>query len=220
MARLPRLVLPGQAHLMILPGLAGHPVFADDADRSDFLRMLNETAIADQVMLHAFALLDAEVQLLATPRVREDLARWVQSFGRQYVGAHNRRHGRQGTLWAGRFRCAVVEPGPLRLAALQWLDGQRGTAVLTSSGQRLGDERNDGLTDPPEYWALGNTPFEREAAYRCLLEEGVAPSLATALRQAAWGGWALGSEGFVTQVAIAAARPSRPRPRGRPTLKR
>ena len=149
MARLPRLVLPGHAHVLILLGLTGHPVFADAADRHDFLQMLDEAGTAEPVALHAFALLETEVHLLATPQQPQSLGRWVQAVGRRYVSAHNRRHHRQGTLWSGRYRCAVVEPGPLRLAALQWVDGQPGAGALTSADHRLGGSRRAGLSDLP-----------------------------------------------------------------------
>ncbi|MEO5735115.1 MAG: transposase [Rubrivivax sp.] len=218
MARLPRLVLPGQAHVLIQRGLPGQPVFVDADDRADFLRVLIEAAEVEQVGLHAFALLVSEVQLLATPVQAQGLARLVQAVGRRYVSAYNRRHRRAGTLWSGRFRCAVVEPGPFRLAALQWVDGAGGPgpSALTSAPHRLGSAPHPGLVDPPEYWALGNTPFEREAVYRRLLDQGLSPSLSASVRRAAMGGWALGSDGFVTQAGLTAQRPMRPRPRGRP----
>ena len=99
----------------------------------------------------------------------------MQALGRRYVAAHNRRHGRCGTLWDGRFRCGVVEPGPTRLQALCLIDGAAADPGLTSAAHRLGGPRDGLLIDPPEYWQLGNTPFEREAAYRRLLDAGVPP---------------------------------------------
>lgn len=68
----------------------------------------------------------------------------------------------------------------------------------------------------PETWALGNTPFDREAAYRALLLAGLPQAETDALRQAALGGWAAGSAAFVATVAQTAARPAAPRARGRP----
>jgi putative transposase len=76
------------------------------------------------------------------------------------------------------------------------------------------------LKNPPEIWALGNTPFEREAAYRSLLAAGLPATQAQALRQAALGGWAAGSAAFALDLSRATARPARPRPRGRPLTPR
>jgi REP-associated tyrosine transposase len=216
MTRLARLVVPGHAHLIIQRGHSGRPVFVDPKDRAAFLASLREAAAAAGVAVHAWALLEAEVQLLVTPAESSALGRMMQSLGRRYVGAYNRRHARSGTLWDGRFRCAVVEGGAMRLAALEWVDSQSTEPGITSAAQRTGGTRDGWLVDPPEFWALGNTPFEREAAYRRLLTQGVAKSIETSLRHAALGGWAVGSASFAIALAGSAKRPTRPRPRGRP----
>jgi len=216
MARLTRLVLPGQAHYLIQRGHSAQPVFADATDRAAFMAALREAAAAEHVAVHAYALADTEVQLLATPEQAPALGRMVQAVSRRYVSAYNRRHGRSGTLWDGRFRCAVVEPGATRLAVLRLIDGVSAEAGITSAGHRLGGAREPLLTDLPEIWALGNTPFDREAAYGQLLAQGLAAREAEALRRAALGGWAAGSAAFAAQVAETAARPALPRPRGRP----
>ena len=216
MARLTRLVLPGEAHYLIHRGHSTQRVFADGQDRAAFLAALREAAAAEKVAVHAFALLEAEVQLLATPQEPAALGRLVQAVSRRYVSAYNRRHGRSGTLWDGRFRCAVVEPGATRLAVLQLIDGQSSEAGFTSAAHRLGGPREALLVDLPEVWKLGNTPFEREAAYQALLERGLGSHQADSLRRAALGGWVAGSGQFAAKVAELASRPAAPRPRGRP----
>jgi putative transposase len=215
-ARLSRLVLAGQSHYLIQRGHNGQCVFADAADRAAYTAALRETAAAEQVQIHAYALLDTEVQLLATPAQAPALGRLMQALGRSYVGAHNRRHGRTGTLWDGRFRCAVVEPGETRLLVLRLIDGAAADPGLGSAGHRSGGAHDPLLVDPPEYWQLGNTPFEREAAYGALLATGVPLARAQMLRAAALGGWAAGTPAFAARVAEACARPALPRPRGRP----
>ncbi len=226
MARLARLALAGQAHLVVQRGHSGQAVFADTMDRDAYLAALREAAATAQVAVHAYALLDAEVRLLVSPTRAAGLAQLMQALGRRYVSAYNRRHGRSGTLWDGRYRCAVLQSGATRLQALLWADSARTPLESsdttteapphTSAAHRSGGTATPWLTDPPEYWALGNTPFEREAQYRTLLLAGVSTLQAQALQQAAWGGWAVGSAAFVATVAEQAARPARPRPRGRP----
>jgi putative transposase len=219
MARLPRLEWPGRLHYVILRGhgaLAGPGVFVDAADRTAFLATLREAAAAGAVQVHAYALLHDEAQLLATPATAGALGRLIQAVGRRYVSAYNRRHGHRGSLWAGRFHSAVIEAGTTALAALRLVDGASAEPGASSASHRTGATREPWLSDPPEVWALGNTPFEREAAWRALLAQGLDPVQAEALRKAALGGWALGSTAFVTATALATARPARPRPRGRP----
>jgi putative transposase len=213
MARLPRLVIPGHAHYVIQRGHNGQAVFADDADRRAFLACLREAARANALALHAYALNETDVHLLVTPPDEAALSRAIQQVGRRYVSAYNRRHARRGTLWDGRFRCGVVEPGAYRLAALLQIDGQPGE---TSAAHRSGGARDAALEDPAEFWQLGNTPFDREAAYRTLLVQGVAPAVAEAIARAAAGGWVAGSARFLRALGESApARHLQPRPAGR-----
>ena len=216
MVRQRRLLLPGQAHLIVLPTLPDLPAFRDALDQQVFLTTLRETARAEQVQIHAYALLPGEVRLLATVAQVERLSRWVQAIGRRYVSAYNRRHGRAGTLWSGRFRCAVVEPGTPRLTALQYVDGPHGDESLSSASHRCGGPRDPMLIDPPEYWSLGNTPFERESRYQRRLEAGAEPELSERLRRATIGGWPIGSVAFVDSLSASALRAVRPKARGRP----
>lgn len=243
MARLPRLVLAGEAHLVIQRALEGRPAFMDDEDRACYRAALHEALATERVALHAYALLEHEVLLLATPLRSESLARLMQAIGRRYVGAFNRRHGRNGTLWNGRFRACPVQAGGPLLQTMLWIDaagsasggGNHAASTDDAAGAGAphghalhagaqacslahhgGAARDSLLTDPPEYWELGNTPFEREHAWLNLLAAGVAPAAATRLRRAALGGWALGTPGFVAEAAAAGGRPAAPRPRGRP----
>lgn len=222
MARLPRLSLAGQPHWLIQRGHSGSAVVADAADRQTFLAALGEAAASEQVQIHAYALLDNEVHLLATPASTTGLSRMMQSLGRRYVSAYHRRHGGSGTLWDGRFRCAVVESGATLLDVLCLIDGLAGTSSEpgdSSLGHRAGGESLPLLVDPPPYWLLGNTPFERQAAWRRRVADGLPATRAAALRKAALGSWAVGPPAFTAAVAEEAARPAAPRPRGRPRLR-
>ncbi len=222
MARLPRLTLAAQPHWLIQRGHSGCPVVADNTDRETFLAALNEAAAAEQVRIHAYALLDNEVHLLATPATATGLSRMMQSLGRRYVSAYHRRHGGSGTLWEGRFRCAVVEAGASLLDVLCLIDGLAGIGAEPASsslGHRAGGQTHPLLIDPPPYWLLGNTPFERQAAWRRRVADGLPAALAAALRTAALGGWVVGSAAFASAVAKETARPAVPRPRGRPRLR-
>jgi len=72
------------------------------------------------------------------------------------------------------------------------------------------------LTEHPLYWAIGNTPFEREAAHRQLLEQGLTVEQTRAIADATSKGWALGSDGFAAMLEECTLRRVRPGRRGRP----
>jgi putative transposase len=224
-ARLRRLVVPGQTHHLVQRGHNGQPVFVGDEDRRLYLAALQDALRSQAVVLHAYALLDNEVQMLLQPPSEQALSRMMQALGRRYVALFNRRHGRSGTIWAGRFRAGVVQEGIHTLQCMLLVDSlpvRRGEDALaqasrwSSAPHRLGQCRDPLVTDPPEFWRLGNTPFEREAAYAALLAHGLDESQARRIEHAAASGWALGSPQFLADMAEQLGRPVRPRARGRP----
>src|SRR5262245_58637917 len=199
MARLPRLAVADHAHLVLLRGHGGEPVFRDDADRAAFLSALRSALDAEHVALHAYALLAACVWLLCTPATAQGIGRAVQSLGRGYSAAFNRRHQRRGSLWDGRYRAAVVEGGSQLLEAMVFVDQApaRDTQVpsalssaWSSARQHVGLTSQYPLTDAAPFWALGNTPFDRCAAYRLLLDEPQSRAHSQRFASAAERGWA------------------------------
>ena len=218
MARLPRLTLPGEPHLVVQRALPQRAAFADDIDRRAYAHVLREALSAEQVALHAYALCADEVRLVLTPAAPGSLPRLMQHLGRRFVAHHHRRHGGSGPLWDGRYRCVPLDSAAC-LDALRWVDGAAAEGFSSESRHcgaataRLDDLP---LREPPVYWDLGNTPFEREAAYRRLLAEGPPAPRVAQLLAALKGGWAFGAPGFLARAAQSGGRPASPRPRGRP----
>lgn len=233
MARQLRFVLPGEAHLVCQPGHNLGPVALDAADKDTWLSILRDAAATHRIVLHAWALSPQAQQLLLTPPSSLALSRFMQSLGRRYVAAFNARHARSGTLWNGRFLSCVVEAGPYLLKALQWVDlggaavsGPTGSSLATSNtlgsggwsslAQHLGQAQVPGLSDAAAYWALGNTPFERHAAYAALLERGFAATDLRALQLALRRGAPWGSSAFLALLQAQTPRRLLPGRRGRP----
>jgi len=226
MARLARLTLAGHPHHLIQRGLNRQLIVSDDVDRERLLADLRECAALHKVAVHAYVLMDNHLHLLATPADPQGLSRMMQSLGRRYVAAFNKRHGRSGTLWDGRFRAAPLEAQGHLLACMRFieLNPQRNGLLLarpedyawSSAAHHLGRRRDPLVFDHALFWGLGNTPFEREAAWRAWLEQGVAEAEARQLADSALKGWPLGSASFLRALSEASDRPTAPRRRGRP----
>ena len=61
--------------------------------------------------------------------------------------------------------------------------------------------RTDRLITPhPLYWALGNTPFAREAAYAEMVQAGVGTDKQEKLTRSTLQGWALGEADFIADL--------------------
>lgn len=228
MARAPRLALAGELHYLIQRGHNQQAVFADDHDREAYLAMLRDAAAQAGVAIHAYALLPAAVHLLATPAQGQSMSRMMQSLGRRYVGATNRRHGRSGTLWEGRFRAGLVDAalhGADALVHIECLPVRAGLAAAaadwpwSSAAHHLGHRRDPLLVEHPSYWALGNTPFERELAHAHRLSEGISGAMAEAFVRTAMRGQAMGPGAFAARIEIQSGLSLAAKPRGRPPLR-
>ena len=216
MSRLPRLALAGMPHYLLQQGVHGQPLAVDEVDERRLLAALQEAATLHRVQLWGYALLPQALHLVARPEEADGLSRMMQTLGRRYVVAFNRRHGRTGALWASRFRAALVEPGEWLLLALARVDRLALEAGTPGSApHHLGQHRDPLLADPPAFWALGNTPFERESAWQRRLDLGTDVREAE-LARAVQGAWAAGSPAFVADVAARLGRPTAPRRPGRP----
>jgi putative transposase len=223
MARLTRLTLAGLPHHVMQIGNNRQAIFVDDEDRRAWCGHLREASLVARVDVHAYVLLDNHVHLLATPReTAEALSTMMQSLGRRYVAGFNKRHGRTGTLWEGRFRAALVDPEDSLLACMRYIDSHPQRSGLcsdaadyrwSSCGHHLGRRRDPLIVDHACFWALGNTPFEREDAFRNFMEEGVSTREAQAISQATRRGWPIAGAAGQHRLSSQLGRDIVPRPR-------
>lgn len=228
MARLTRLEMPLLPHLVTQAVRSGERLVRDRDDEQALLGAMLESARHLGIAVHAYVVLQGEICLLATPPASGGLSLFMQAVGRRYVAAYNRRHDREGGLWAGRYRCAVLDPAHYLLDAMVFIEShawhldrhaaaaEAGLGACASLGHHLGRHTDPLVHDHAAFWALGNTPFEREAAWRRRLDEGVSQATAHRLKDAVRGGWALGSDDFMAALAHRGARRASPKPRGRP----
>ncbi|WP_244131255.1 transposase [Burkholderia gladioli] len=230
MARLPRLYVPGQPQYVILRALGNQAAFRDDEDYACFVSCLRQAARDNKIPVHGWSLTPDAVQILATPPTEDGLPKMLQAIGRRYVAIFNRRHGRSGTLWEGRYRATVFEADlyfPLAIRMVELAPVTQGLVSAPADWRWSSFRRHAGLgevdaasdvqiADHAVFWALGNTPFERQHEYLRLVAEPLDPRETAALRESVIKGWVHGSPAFRDSVAGAANRRVTPLQRGRP----
>jgi REP element-mobilizing transposase RayT len=101
MARRPRFDLAGVAQHVVQRGNHRLPCFLDDDDRQRYLQCLIQALSRFDCRLHAYVLMGNHVHLLLTPDSVGAVSHLMHTFGRNYTGLFNGRHGRTGTLWEG-----------------------------------------------------------------------------------------------------------------------
>ena len=224
MARLPRLTLPGHLHHVIQRGNNRQSIFADSEDFETMLSLLADNAQKFGVAVHAYVLMDNHFHLLATPTTADGLPQMMQAVGRRYVQYFNRRHART----EGRYRSTVLQPERYLLPCMVYLDlnpvragqvAQPGDYPWSSHAHWLGLRHDRLLTPHALYWALGNTPFAREAAYAALVQAGIGSQEQTVLTSSALSGWALGDAEFVKELQKHTPRRVAQGQAGRPALR-
>ena len=226
MVRQRRYGVAGQPQHIIQRGNNRGPIFFGEGDQTLFIEFLAGAADRYGLAIHAYVLMPNHLHLLATPGEADSLSRAMQAFGRRYVRYVNRRHGRTGTLWEGRFRSTVVDSERYLMACMRYIDLNPVRAGLVpapegypwSSHRHLAQGRADALVTPhPLYLALGPTPEARQASYAALCRQALAPEIVEALRHHTNAGWALGGRDFAARIATASGRRAAPLPRGRPS---
>ncbi|MGR8919390.1 MAG: transposase [Gammaproteobacteria bacterium] len=223
MARQSRIDIAGLPQHVVQRGNNRVATFVCDDDRRFFRELVAEQATDAAVDVHAYVLMRNHVHLLVTPADAGAVSVMMQGVGRRYVQYFNRRYGRSGTLWEGRFRANVVEADSYLLACQRYIELNPVRAgVVRTPGEHAWSSfhanamgRPDEIVTPHElYAALGRTPVARRRAYRQLFELELEPGVVTRLRDATRRGDALGSEPFLAELAAAAGRAVGPRDRG------
>ena len=108
MARPLRIGFPGALHHVIVRGNERKAVFSDDSDREDYLRRLAHYREKFGFRLLAYCLMSNHIHL-AIERGRDPLSRIMAGLQSSYTQYFNRRHGRVGHLFQGRYKAFLVE---------------------------------------------------------------------------------------------------------------
>ena len=225
MARLPRLIVPNEAHHVIQQGNDGQYIFRDNEDHQRFLIWLKDCMREHKVAVHAYVLMPNHFHLLVTPSDEPGLGLAMQRLGRYYVPWFNAKYARTGSLFQGRFKTSVIDPdgwfmlcsrfiesNPLRTHLVHDLNDYPWSSYPHHVGHRV----DPLITDHALYWALGNTPFQREMAYREMFTHPLTREQMTQLDASVLKGWPLGSDRFKASLEERAERRVTPARRGRP----
>lgn len=224
MARLARLVLPGHPHHIIQRAGATLPLFRAVVDYDRMLALLSNASRQINVAIHAYVLMPDHFHLLATPSAQSSLSAMMQAVGSAYVHYYNTSAKRQGSLWQGRYRATLIDSKYYLFKCMSYIESHPVRAGLASSAgdyawssylHNSGYRIDPLVREHPLFWALGNTPFAREAAYKELVSTGLSPGDETLITESTRKGWVLGHDG-PSLAGLLLPRRARPLPRGRP----
>lgn len=111
MARPLRADLPDTYYHVLSRGNERRALFRDDADRRHFVDLLGRMAERFGLEVWAYVLMGNHYHLVVRTRAA-NLSRAMHWLGVAYSVWHNRRHGRAGHLFQGRFKSFIVAEEP------------------------------------------------------------------------------------------------------------
>ena len=193
-------------------------VFHDEEDRRRYIEWLWQYAETHALEIWAYCLMPNHIHLIAVPRRADSLGRTLGLAHMRYSQYLNRKMGRTGHVWQGRFFSCPMDDGHL-LAAARYVErnpvraglaGGAGEWAWSSAGEHLAGRRLPGASWPDDDLLSG---------WSEVLGEADAASEIEAIRRQTVAGRPLGDERFVRKLERAAGKVLRRLPPGRPRKK-
>jgi putative transposase len=225
MSRMGRLVLPDYPHHVVHRGHNKQDVFHGPQDHERYLSMLQEFRRQYAVKLYAYCLMTNHVHLLLAPATPTGIAQLMKRVAGRYTRYYNRRAGRTGTLWEGRYRSSLVERDSYLLACCRYIELNPVRAGLvadprlypwSSCAQRLGGSPGEWFDPDPCYVAMGRTADERRAGYAAFLAAGVPADQREFIRESLQRGHPTGGPRLTSEVSALSGKEIVRRGPGRP----
>ena len=108
MARPLRIEYPGASYHVMNRGNRGEDIFLTDKDRKVFLQVLADSCETYRIKLITYVLMDNHFHLLIqTPQANQ--SEFMRHFLVTYTVRFNRRNGRTGHVFQGRFKSLLVD---------------------------------------------------------------------------------------------------------------
>ncbi|MEK6745095.1 MAG: transposase [Nitrospirota bacterium] len=207
MARPLRIEYPGAVYHVTSRGNEKKPVFKDDTDRLNFLNTLQHVKKRYNWICHAYCLMTNHYHLLIeTPD--GNLALGMRQLNGVYTQLFNKRHGRTGHLFQGRYKailiqkdshllevCRCVVLNPVRARMMEKPEDYAWSSYRATAGK---EKPHTSLTTD---WVLGQFSGKRgkaEQEYRQFVSWGIG-------KQTIWtevrGQALLGEDDFVDKLA-------------------
>ena len=147
----------------------------DDRDCEVFLDLLENAAVRFDLAVHGYVVMANHYHLLATPKHETSLPKVIHDVAGNYCQFYNRRYGRIGTIWNGRYKPKLILDERYWLTCLRYIEQNPVRAGIVDSPElyrwssyswhayRTGASW---LTDHPVFDSLGGTWSERGLRYQ------------------------------------------------------
>jgi len=221
MPRIARVSVEGLPHHVTQRGNYRQVVFEDDEDRAAYLEFLKVYKERYGLEVWAWCLMDNHVHLVAVPLEADSLSKTLHMTHMRYAAYANRRHGRQGHLWQGRFYSCVLDGGHVA-TAVRYVERNPVRAGMVrkaekyrwSSARAHVERQSDGICD--ESLPMDDLLEGLRGGWSAWLRQVDDAEEVERLRKGTMTGRPVGGPGFVAKVERKLGRRVRSLGRGRP----
>jgi len=182
MARPLRIEYPGAVYHVTSRGNAREKIFRDDQDRETFLETLASVVKRYNWLCHAYCLMDNHYHVMIETQ-DANLSKGMRQLNGVYTQRYNRRHGKPGHVFQGRFKAILVQKDSYLLELNRYV-------VLNPVRAKMIEDPEDwkwssypataGLKKVPDYlitdWLLQQFGRDRKTAqgqYKEFVREGI-----------------------------------------------
>lgn len=208
MSRPLRLEIAGGWYHVMNRGLRRHVTFTDDEDHALFLDTLSQACRMFGVKVGAYCLMPNHYHLLLnTPNA--NLSRFMRHVNGVYTQRFNRKNGKDGPLFRGRYRALVVDADAYLLQVVRYihLNPVKARISLKPEGFRWSSHRAFVKSKGTPDWMnikevltwFSTRPNHALKLYKEFMKEPQAPELENFYNRKKIG-WVLGDEGFMTKM--------------------
>lgn len=195
MPRAIRLKDAGYLHHVVSKGNDPLVLFQDKEDFTFYLSLLEKARSEFPTHIYNYALLDSQIHLLLEPLDEGNLSKFMEMVSKSYARYFNKKYNRTGHVFAGRFKSFVLQAEKHFFSSNQYMveAAHRAAGVDHSAGKSAagGQDKQahhswcafcylaQGKKPPLAvdlhdlYKNLGANDFERQIAYRTLLNNAV-----------------------------------------------
>jgi len=121
MSRSARIVIPDYPYHITQRGNYRQNVFIDDDDRIKYLSWIDEYSKRYQLSILAFCLMNNHVHFITIPGKEDSLSKVFSIVHMRHSQYLNKRMGKSGHLWQGRFYSCVLDENYL-IASLRYVE--------------------------------------------------------------------------------------------------
>lgn len=226
MPRIGRLIIPNYPHHVIHRGHNRQPIFVQADDYHYYLDNLVECKDELNCHLHAYCLMTNHVHLVIDPGSDpESLGKLMKKVAARQTRYVNRKEGRSGTLWEGRYRSSIICKETYLLACCRYVEmnpvracmvSHPGEYCWSSYKEKTGEDSK--LLDPdPSFLALAADEHQRKKAYEKWVLSSIPDGEWERIREAVQRGHLTGTHRLEEEVAkrlgirLEMKKPGRPR---------